>query len=187
MLKTLWFTNEARRDLLRLASQSLDGLEIGGLLFGFDNLDEGAGYAVVTHVTGPGPDSERKPLEFYIGKQTAEEAWRRLSKGYRFILGDWHTHPYLPCEPSPQDERVSLASRERDGWDRWKPGIVVIAAGARTAPDTVGAWFYTQTERLTLEIRTLDPDWICPVGDDGELIENTTTRAPAIERGAPSL
>jgi integrative and conjugative element protein (TIGR02256 family) len=92
----------ARETIMRLAPESADGRETGGILLG-----RGPGNDGVVHVEiagDPGPHAIRRP-DFFLrdlehARMLAEEAWERSRAIW---VGEWHTHPVGGPEPSATD------------------------------------------------------------------------------------
>jgi integrative and conjugative element protein (TIGR02256 family) len=82
------------------AAMSADGNETGGIVIGHDLGDSLA----VTAVGGPGPNATRTPNRFLRdldhAQQLADEAYDDDGSVW---IGEWHTHPTGPAQPSPVD------------------------------------------------------------------------------------
>lgn len=89
----------------RLAPESADGRETGGILLGHG--PDSAGLIVIDQAGDPGPNAERRP-DFFLrdlahAQFLAREAW---SDREAVWVGDWHTHPISGAHPSDRDLRT---------------------------------------------------------------------------------
>jgi integrative and conjugative element protein (TIGR02256 family) len=97
----------ARADILRLASESRDGRETGGILLGHGpDLD---GLVQVELAGDPGPNAQRHS-DFFLrdldhARALAEKAW---STSRAVWIGEWHTHPRGGHAPSSSDLRTYM-------------------------------------------------------------------------------
>lgn len=93
--------------------------EVGGWLLGYWTGDDR--HLVVTHATPPGPKGSIGGVRVSARGHRArfDEAWT-VSSGDVTFLGDWHTHPGGPVEPSDTDRRAlsKLASNSDYGTPR---------------------------------------------------------------------
>jgi len=124
------------------AKASADGTETGGILLGHDR-----GEALVVTVAGdPGPNSQRTPSRFQRdlahAQALADQAHDRDGSVW---IGEWHTHPRGPVEPSELDCRT-YASHLADaslGFDRFLSLIVLPCCDHGWEHVTVTAWVMT--------------------------------------------
>lgn len=83
------------------AQRSCDGLETGGILLGA--LDPNRRFKV-RRAGDPGPAAVREPRYFLRdlahAQALADAAWRQDRSQW---IGEWHTHPHGPGQPSPTD------------------------------------------------------------------------------------
>ncbi len=99
---------EAAARISELAGTSADGAETGGILLGRG--PDANGLIVVEQAGDPGPKSDRRP-DFFLrdlahAQQLAAEAWEREKAIW---VGEWHTHPKGPIQPSPRDLNTYVA------------------------------------------------------------------------------
>lgn len=161
---TLWFTHQAHQQLMEHAALASDGLETGGLLFGYGQ--PSVNYVVVMTVTGPGPESVRTKVNFDIGEATCRALRSQHERGYIMEVGMWHTHPVAVPRPSPVDDAGSVWYNEQIGW-RHPDVMVIVGVPPGGSPQQVGAWFYTREGRHDLEIRVAEESWRPPIDDAG--------------------
>lgn len=82
--------------------------ETGGILIGYW---EDEYHAVITHVSGPGPNARHG---LYTFEPDSSFAQRHLNKIYResagrfSYIGDWHTHPLGSLVPSESDSATTF-------------------------------------------------------------------------------
>jgi integrative and conjugative element protein (TIGR02256 family) len=93
---------EARTNILRLAPESADECETGGILLGRGPSRHGL--IDVLEAGDPGPKAERHADRFLRdldhARALAERAWDRARALW---VGEWHTHPKSGPEPSARD------------------------------------------------------------------------------------
>ena len=117
-------------------------LETGGVLIGRYNgrLDT----ALATRVTGPPPDSQRKPTAFYRGIQGLHELLRALWPKGEYYLGEWHYHPGSSPEPSAADVKRMQEIADSDDASCPEPLLLVVgknyALTAHAFPRRQGAF-----------------------------------------------
>lgn len=91
--------------IVREAPASLDGRETGGILLGHDLGDQ----IQVTVAGGPGPNADRRADGFLrdleYSRQLADRAYETDASVW---IGEWHTHPTGPTNPSPRDIKTYL-------------------------------------------------------------------------------
>jgi integrative and conjugative element protein (TIGR02256 family) len=148
----------ARRAIERLAKESQDGSETGGILLGHG--PEADGHIQVETAGDPGPHADRRPDYFLRdlqhAQQLAERAWEKQKAIW---IGEWHTHPMGGEAPSPVDlatyaRLLSLSTLEfdvfvsvivvphaRKSWEKpqlhpWVLSISQIPASERPRPST---------------------------------------------------
>lgn len=95
----------AVQTILRLAAESSDGRETGGILIGRGPDDDGV--IIVDEAGGPGPDAIRR-ADFFLrdrghAQALADAAWADRKAVW---VGDWHTHPTGGPTPSSRDLRT---------------------------------------------------------------------------------
>jgi integrative and conjugative element protein (TIGR02256 family) len=92
--------DSARSDILAIAAHGGLELETGGALFGFDDGTE----ITVTVASEPGPNAVREARYFLrdLAYTQAVASDTFASSGAQWI-GEWHTHPRGPTEPSDHD------------------------------------------------------------------------------------
>ena len=99
---TIEIAPRARDRIRRLASESSDGRETGGILLGRGPDDAGV---VRVEIAGDhGPAADRRP-DFFLrdlahARALADEAWQQSRAIW---VGEWHTHPTGARAPSASD------------------------------------------------------------------------------------
>jgi integrative and conjugative element protein (TIGR02256 family) len=81
--------------------------ETGGVFIGYWNMQ--LTEAVITNVTGPGPNAVHELSAFTPDSEFQESEiaeYYRRSDGLHTYLGDWHTHPEGDLSLSPTDRRT---------------------------------------------------------------------------------
>lgn len=147
---------EAAAAILREAVVSSDGNETGGILLGHD-LDGGLR---VTTAGAPGPSAVRTPTRFLrdlaYSQGLADEAYDR---DYSVWLGEWHTHPTGPAEPSPLDLRTyssHLASADL-AFERFLALIIVPCTTHGWAEVNIVPWLVTSKAAVVVPF-TIEPE-----------------------------
>lgn len=128
---------DAREAIIRAAFEGGTELETGGALFGFDDGSE----ISVTAACGPGPNAVRGPRHFLrdLEHTQAFAATTFAESGAQWI-GEWHTHPYGPNEPSGQDI-ATYAGHLIDPELDFRAFVSVIVVPARQRNDiTMHLW-----------------------------------------------
>ncbi|MBF6620142.1 MAG: Mov34/MPN/PAD-1 family protein [Patulibacter sp.] len=93
---------EAESTIRRLALESADGNETGGILLGADPGPDGV--ITVVHAGGAGPNAIRRPDFFSRDLDHTRRFAARMFQADRSTwVGEWHTHPHGVGEPSPTD------------------------------------------------------------------------------------
>jgi integrative and conjugative element protein (TIGR02256 family) len=93
---------EAEQQIRKLAAESEDGRETGGILLG---RGPDANKVITVERAGePGPEAERRPDYFLrdlaYARELAGAAWEEAEAVW---VGEWHTHPTGPPMPSARD------------------------------------------------------------------------------------
>lgn len=92
----------AETSIRRLAAESRDGRETGGILFGRGPDPEGL--LVVDQAGDPGPNARREPGFFLRdlrhAQRLADAAWQERRAIW---VGEWHTHLHGDPQPSGRD------------------------------------------------------------------------------------
>jgi integrative and conjugative element protein (TIGR02256 family) len=92
----------AAATIAREAAASVDGLETGGILLGFDESD--LGELLVLEAGDPGPNAERRADFFQRdlehARRLADDAYAQTTARW---VGEWHTHPRGHLVPSRVD------------------------------------------------------------------------------------
>ncbi len=126
----------AARVIAEEAKASADGTETGGILLGQDH-----GETLVVTVAGdPGPNAQRACSRFKRdlahAQVLADQAYERDGSVW---IGEWHTHPRGPVEPSELDCRT-YASHLADaslGFDQFCRSS---SSHAATTAGTMSPW-----------------------------------------------
>lgn len=129
----------AAEALAKGAKASADGTETGGILLGHDD-----GETLIVTVAGdPGPKAHRSPSAFKRdlahAQALADIAYDRDGSVW---IGEWHTHPRGPLEPSDLDRRT-YASHLADptlGFERLLSLIVLPCPEHAWDHVNVAAW-----------------------------------------------
>lgn len=123
-------------DAIRAMSrESADGSETGGILLGL--FDEVTKVLTVTEAGAPGPRAVREPARFsrdlLYARDIAREAWVRDRSQW---IGEWHTHPRGPVQPSQLDlsTYVTHLTSAELGFEYFV-AIIVTARNPRTWED----------------------------------------------------
>ena len=123
-MRVVTLSSAALRTIRTEARASADGLETGGILLGHDDGD-------MMHVTiagGPGPDAVREKRRFLRdlahARALADHAYERDISVW---IGEWHTHPNGPPEPSDVDLTTYARhlAEDRLSFDRFLSVIVL--------------------------------------------------------------
>lgn len=112
-------SDSARMVILEEARASSDGKETGGILLGHDRGDSAMD---VTVAGGPGPHPVRTANRFTRDLAHAEAlADAAYDRDGSVWIGEWHTHPKGPPEPSDVDLRTYLSHLNDSclGFDRF--------------------------------------------------------------------
>lgn len=124
--ETAWLADSHLVQLEALAS-TWAPLEVGGILLGYHN----AGAAVITHITGPGPNAEHSPNAFHpdhaFHVEVSEQIYRETGGVSRY-LGDWHTHPDGSAQLSMIDRRT-LRRIARSAQAQCPTPLMMVIAG----------------------------------------------------------
>jgi integrative and conjugative element protein (TIGR02256 family) len=148
---------EAARLIANEAKASADGTETGGILLGHDRSDA----LDVTVAGDAGPNAQRTRHYF---KRDLVHARLLADQGYdhdgSVWIGEWHTHPRGPAEPSKLD-RHTYMSHLADAslrFDRFLSLIVLPCSEHGWDHITVTAWVMTSevTEAAVITIEKMD-------------------------------
>ena len=94
----LWLTSDALNSISETMRAADPTLETGGALFGID------GEAYVAHATGPGPNAVHERSRFTRDLRfTTEIAAKLWAQDRSQWVGEWHSHPRGPAQPSDLD------------------------------------------------------------------------------------
>lgn len=148
-------TDTTRTSITRYAMASADGLETGGILLGHYRTHPRPVLDVV-HAAGPGPRAVRQ-TDFFRRDVRHAQAVADLAycTDASIWIGDWHTHPGGPAQPSDTDlasYRTLLADRDL----RFEVFLTVIVTsdpttGWRRALPT--GWLITTASVLPAQLR----------------------------------
>ena len=96
--RTVGITQGALTSIRTIIARSDPTLETGGALFGHENA------LVITSASAPGPNAVHQPGYFLRDLEHTQLAADRAHDVDRSQwIGEWHTHPNGPPEPSPLD------------------------------------------------------------------------------------
>lgn len=135
------------------AQASRDGTETGGILLGHD---DGA-TMTVTVAGGPGPRALRTERRFKRDLVHAQQlADDRYEVDGSVWIGEWHTHPRGPVDPSEVDLNtyVSHIADESLGFERFLSLIVLPCSEHGWEHVTVAAWVVDDAAVELAELRT---------------------------------
>jgi integrative and conjugative element protein (TIGR02256 family) len=118
----LFVHRRAADDLLRLPRAPW---ELGGWLLGYWAAQ--GSQIVVTHPTPPGPKGTRFGVRISSRghRERFDAAWD-ASEGEVTYLGDWHTHPGGPPEPSEQDAATLGELAEKEHFHTPRPLMAIV-------------------------------------------------------------
>lgn len=106
--------------------------ETGGILVGFYNPARNS--AIITSAEPAPPDSSCHRFNFVRGirglTRKLRALWNQKGGPCSYYLGEWHTHPDGPPEPSAQDRR-QMGELARDSKVRCPEALLIIAGGSR--------------------------------------------------------
>jgi integrative and conjugative element protein (TIGR02256 family) len=145
-------TPTARDSILRLATESADGRETGGILLG--RRAHASGVVCVEIVGDPGPAADRRPTFFSRdlahANALAQDAWQRSRAVW---VGEWHTHPAGGPQPSARDlaTYAGLLAASALAFEVFVSIIVV--------PNNVSGWDAPQMVSWLLELGTTPEQW----------------------------
>ena len=143
---TIEIAPRARDSIFRLARESEDGRETGGILLGRGPDDNGV---VRVEIAGDaGPAADRRP-DFFLRdlvhtRALADKAWQQSRAVW---VGEWHTHPKGGRAPSASDlsTYIRLLAASALEFDVFVSIIVV--------PDQLGGWTGPRLWPWLLELR----------------------------------
>ncbi len=147
-------SDSARMMILEVARASSDGTETGGILLGHDR---GDGTMGVTVAGGPGPHAVRAANRFTrdlaFAEALADAAYDRDGSVW---IGEWHTHPNGPPEPSDVDLRTYLSHLNDShlGFDRFLSLIVLPCPDHAWEHMSLVAWVVHGNVVELAELRT---------------------------------
>jgi len=102
MIGVVRLSATAAASIVEHAAASVDGRETGGILLGYDETE--LGETLVMHAGDAGPNAERR-TDFF--RRDLAHAQRLADTAYEETcshwVGEWHTHPDGPLEPSGTD------------------------------------------------------------------------------------
>jgi integrative and conjugative element protein (TIGR02256 family) len=143
-----------RRQLEHAAGAAADGRETGGILLGFD--DPGHQRFWVTEASTAGPAAERSAIGFRrdlaFVSEVAEHAF--AVDGSQWI-GDWHTHPGGPPEPSAKDLASWRQALNDSDLEEFLALIFVPSVGGDWAAPSSEAWAVSSSAARAIEIEDL--------------------------------
>lgn len=111
---------ESARNSLISETQKFKVTETGGVLCGIYKDD----FIIIKSISGPGPDAYHSVDEFIMDKNYMDEFLDKEyaeSKSMNIYVGEWHTHPQVFPEASPQDWQ-SIGERTLE----WGHGDIVF-------------------------------------------------------------
>lgn len=144
--RTTVLLNDVRQSIINDAVDGGTELETGGALFGFDDNS----HITITASSGPGPNAVRE-RRYFLRDLVHTQAFAEtvFSKSDAQWIGEWHTHPHGPTEPSEFDIRT-YAEHLSDQELGLQAFVSVIVIPARMHDDvTVHLW---RLERLESNI-----------------------------------
>lgn len=159
MLPSVRLTPSAAEAIAVCARASADGNETGGIVLGHDTGTE----LLVTLAGDPGPNAVRTPRRFLRDLAHAQAlADAAYDDDGSVWIGEWHTHPRGPAEPSPLDRRTyqSHLADPSLGFDRFLTLIVLPCHDHGWEHVILAAWVVTRSrvEATTVTIIEDVPD-----------------------------
>lgn len=154
------------RPVIRIAADALQSirttiaasestLETGGAIFGHERTLH------ITHAAGPGPAAVHQPHYFLRDLAYTQHIANELYAADRSEwIGEWHTHPYGPAEPSTLD-LGTYAGHVTDPELRFDHFVALICQ--LNAPSVrIAAWVIRRTDRridlLPADVEIKSPD-----------------------------
>lgn len=148
---------DAARTITGESKASADGKETGGILLGHDNSDG----IHIRRAGSPGPAAQRSKRRFLRDLQHSRDlADAVYDLDGSVWIGEWHTHPKGPVEPSATDLTTYAAhlSNASLGFDRFLACIVVPCPEHRWAHVNLFAWVISGSSVLGADIHVEDSD-----------------------------
>lgn len=153
----IWLSNGARHLIEREACRRRL-LETGGPLFGYEARD---GSVVIEAARGPGPRALHARFHYRPDRdaiQAAIDEELQASKGQRYLVGEWHSHPLGSAHASERDKQsvIDMAGNTDVGLIR--PVALIQATrtwGRRVRATELGGWLWEPhlTEVVSTELR----------------------------------
>jgi integrative and conjugative element protein (TIGR02256 family) len=140
----IWLSDEARHLIEREACRRRL-LETGGPLFGYEARD---GSVVIEAARGPGPRARHARFNYRPDRDAIQAAINeelQASKGQRYLVGEWHSHPLGSAHASGRDKRSVREIAEDEDVGLIRPVALIQATtpwGRRVRPAELGAWFW---------------------------------------------
>jgi integrative and conjugative element protein (TIGR02256 family) len=175
--------------MMHLAHESSDGLETGGILLGRGPDEHGV--IRIESAGDRGPNAERR-VDYFLrdlehAKVLAAMAWERSRAIW---VGEWHTHPKGPPEPSSSDLATyhGLLSRAELQFESFVSIILT--------PDKELGWRRPRMTRWLLEMAIepanaasdgLDRSIADTRSGEGPLDANSPRLGPSLSSGAPGV
>lgn len=144
---TAHITPTALNLITTTSHQSSYGLETGGILLGRPHKST----LEIRWAGDPGPNAIRQPQYFLRDLEhaqgLADQAWQ--IDGSQWI-GEWHTHPYGPVEPSITDVRTykQLLQDQELGFD----GFMSLIVTPTNLGHAVNAWHIDATGMVRVQL-----------------------------------
>lgn len=151
MRPSVTISANAARTISDESKASADGRETGGILLGHDT----PGELYVRKAGGPGPSAHRSRHRFLRDLQHARDLADAVYELDGSVwLGEWHTHPEGPAEPSDLDLTTYAAhlSDSSLGFDRFLACIVVPCPEHRWAHVGLCVWIVTRTGAIAADV-----------------------------------
>jgi integrative and conjugative element protein (TIGR02256 family) len=150
--------------LLNFCAQA-DRKETGGILLG--HYSQNHDMAVVTHVSGPPPDSKHGGNFFVRGIKGLQELLNQLWRRKEYYLGEWHYHPFANPDPSNTDQQQMLEFARNKAMNCPEP-VLLLIGGDPKMDWHVKVVVYTRNKRtVQLSPVALTPNMRCGKTKDG--------------------
>ncbi len=150
---TVTISEKAVSSMLKLARERAPH-EVGSSLVGSYSDD---GYEATIHSLAPIPtDSRSSMCTFIRGVEGLPDFFQKMFRrfgGKRHYVGEWHTHPNAPANPSSTDDENQFRIAADKGTD-CPEAILVILGGKLSSSPQLGVYVYSRSgKRETLSPR----------------------------------
>jgi integrative and conjugative element protein (TIGR02256 family) len=157
MCPSVTISADAARTISSESKASADGRETGGILLGHDV----SGELYVRKAGGPGPAAQRSKRRFLRDLQYARDlADAAYDLDGSVWLGEWHTHPQGPVEPSDIDLTTYAAHLSDTSlrFNRFLACVVLPCPKHRWAHVSLCVWIITGTAAVAADVHIEEGD-----------------------------